>query len=163
MPTGVYTRILRDVAERFWSKVTRSDECWPFNGATNESGYGVVSFKGKARLAHRVSWVLTHGEIGDGLLICHHCDNPPCVRPDHLFAGSQSANLYDMASKGRYGDRDLPCGERNHNAKLTIGQVGQIRALHADGATVTSLARQFDIARSTTHSIVVGDTWIETP
>ena len=90
---------------RFWSKVETNGSdspCWEWQAARNAHGYGQFSVSGKTRPAHRVSYVIAHGAIPDGYLICHHCDNPSCVRPAHLFAGTQSDNRRDCIRKGRH-------------------------------------------------------------
>lgn len=89
------------VESRFWSKVQKTDDCWLWRATRFPKGYGQIKIKGRRRLAHRVAWELTNGPIPDGLQVCHHCDNPPCVRPDHLFLGTQSDNIQDAVSKGR--------------------------------------------------------------
>lgn len=90
------------LADRFWAKVDISGDCWLWSGAIYaESGYGRLSFQRKALGAHRVAWQLVNGPIPDGMLVCHRCDNPPCVRADHLFLGTQSDNIADMWAKGR--------------------------------------------------------------
>lgn len=96
----------RPVADRFWEKVERSpdpDGCWVWTAATTRIGYGVfaVSRKRKNVRAHRFAWELTHGPIPDGLCVCHACDNPPCVRPDHLWLGTSEDNTADRHRKGR--------------------------------------------------------------
>lgn len=85
------------VDERFWSKVDRasSDECWIWNGSTGERGYGRFWYEGRQRQAHHVAWLLTKGEIPEGLMACHTCDNPPCVNPGHIFWGTMSDNIVD--------------------------------------------------------------------
>lgn len=97
-------------ADRFWSKVEKSEGCWTWNGALQTNGYGKIyagpspgsAKRGSAVMAaHRASWVLHFGEIGDGLSVLHRCDNPLCVRPDHLFLGDHAANMRDCAAKGR--------------------------------------------------------------
>ncbi len=97
-------RNLRSVpfAERFWLRVDRSGDCWEWTGARQGRGYGKVGVgKAKSALAHRVSYELSNGPIPDGMIVCHRCDNPPCVRPDHLFLGDDLANALDRESKGR--------------------------------------------------------------
>lgn len=95
-------------AERFWSKVARraTEECWPFIGGRVPFGYGTFYFQGRLVLAHRISWVLTNGEIPNGLCVLHRCDNPPCVNPSHLFLGTKSDNTLDASAKGRLAYRD---------------------------------------------------------
>lgn len=96
---------------RFWLKVNKNGPvpphrpelgpCWLWTGARDRGGYG--QFSGRA---HRWSWLIHHGyRPGHGLFVCHHCDNPPCVRPDHLFLGTASDNARDMVAKGRQGRR----------------------------------------------------------
>lgn len=98
---------LRPLTERLWLKVRKGDGCWTFTGARNGYGYGVlietVDGQRHERLAHRVAWSEANGPIPAGMVICHHCDNPPCVRPDHLFLGTHADNMADMIAKGRAG------------------------------------------------------------
>lgn len=88
--------------DRFWDKVTKSDECWEFRGARNSSGYGIFQM-GRGigtQKAHIVAWELTRG-ARNGLWVLHKCDNPPCCRPDHLYLGTQADNARDMSRRGR--------------------------------------------------------------
>lgn len=91
--------------ERFWKYVEKTDGCWWWRGACqgDRLRYGFMSAGSVARRikAHRLSWELAHGEIPTGLCVCHKCDNPLCVRPDHLFLGTQKDNSQDMVRKGR--------------------------------------------------------------
>jgi hypothetical protein len=96
------------VRERFWQHVDMSGglfACWPWTGATFHWGHGAVKVNGRPWGAHRIAWELTRGPIPDGLLICHHCDNPPCCNPAHLFVGTHTHldNVRDMDAKGRRG------------------------------------------------------------
>jgi hypothetical protein len=93
------------IAERFFEKVAiiPFHDCWEWVAAKNEKGYGKFSI-GTTHTnlkAHRVSWMLANGSIPDGLFVCHRCDNPGCVRPDHLFLGTPKDNMIDKVRKGR--------------------------------------------------------------
>jgi HNH endonuclease len=91
----------------FWDRVDKSGNCWLWLDGTNEDGYGTLRFNGKMEKAHRISWMLTHGPIRKGIKICHDCDNPPCVRPSHLFAGTDQDNAKDRHKKGRTKNLEL--------------------------------------------------------
>jgi len=85
----------------FWSKVQKSDGCWTWAGATWGRGYGAFKHEGRQVYAHRFAWEMAKGPIPAGLFVCHHCDNPLCVRPDHLFLGTHTDNMRDASRKGR--------------------------------------------------------------
>lgn len=88
-------------SERFWAKVDFGDECWNWTGGRFENDYGAFQLDGKAVRAHRVAWELINGPIPEGLIVCHHCDNPGCQRPNHLFLGTHADNAQDRERKGR--------------------------------------------------------------
>lgn len=116
--------------DRFWNKVDKKNGCWTWKGYLDKDGYGNFLFNGKLIRAHRFSWILEHGEISDKkLYVCHHCDNPPCVRPDHLFLGTNQDNMLDMIKKGLMFWR----GSRNSQAKLKEEQVLKIREMYSTG------------------------------
>ena len=127
---------------RFWSHVEKTDTCWLWCGATNY-GYGVMHIKRAHRLrAHRVSWELSHGPIPLGLYICHRCDVKLCVRPDHLFLGTQVENMADMVLKGRgasgekHGDimrKVARRGEAHPSSRLSEAQVREIMSRRKEG------------------------------
>jgi len=90
------------LTERFWSKVNKTNGCWLWTAAQNRAGYGVLNRDGIATLAHRISYEFQHGPISGGLHVCHHCDTPACVRPDHLFLGTDATNAADRDAKRRH-------------------------------------------------------------
>lgn len=87
---------------RFLAKVTQGPECWTWNAATDNFGYGRIWYNGRMEPAYRVSWIIHNGPIPDGQNVLHKCDNPPCTNSAHLFLGTQSENLKDMGAKGRH-------------------------------------------------------------
>lgn len=92
------------LADQLWAKVQKAgpDECWPWIAAKYRKGYGHLNDLGRTKAAHRVAWELTNGAIPDGMFVCHHCDNPSCCNPAHLFLGSAKDNTLDMIRKGRH-------------------------------------------------------------
>lgn len=111
-------------AQAFWARVDQSgghDACWPWTGSLDRKGYGRPYAKDWPRRTHRVAWMLTNGPIPEGMSICHHCDNPPCCNPAHLFCGSNLDNIADRVAKGRSatGDRS---GARVHPERLARGE-----------------------------------------
>lgn len=147
--------------DRFWAKVRRVGECWEWAGVHRFDNYGQFGIGGQMRLAHRIAWELTNGPIPDGLYVCHHCDNPPCVRPDHLFLGTARDNALDMLAKGRQGYTGSP-GEQNHQAKLTASQVRAIRRRYARGGiSQRALAQEYGVTQTTIGRAIRGECWSE--
>jgi len=150
---------------RFWSRVDRSGpvvsaalgQCWTWTGQLRANGYGRASYYGHCTGAHRVAWQLTHGPLmSSDVVVCHRCDNPSCVRPDHLFIGSSGDNVRDMVAKGR---ARVPHGEDSPKAKLTVAEVRSIRSRLSAGASRAALAGQHGVTITTIHRIARNEAW----
>lgn len=153
----------------FWDRVDRSGDCWLWTGSLNRYGYGQVHAvrygMGKCALAHRVSWALSRGANPGKECVLHRCDNPRCVRPDHLFLGTRADNTADMITKGRdrfnedRGPASFTQGERNGQAKLTADRVIALRCRALAGEHYVPLAREFGISESRANAIIIGNGW----
>lgn len=144
---------LREKFNRLYTKAPPG--CWQWNrGPRAANGYGGMQFQGRYQLAHRWSWEIFHGSIPDGAEVCHHCDNPRCVNPEHLFLGSHSENMKDMVAKKR---NDGPKGESHHRAKLTRKQVDNILA--RPNETPAELASEFGVSVESIRLIRRRKTW----
>jgi len=149
--------------ERFTKRftVTQPTACWEWNGRRRATGYGVFDGKG----AHRFSYTVHVGPIPDGLHVLHRCDNPPCVNPDHLWLGTQADNMRDMREKGRDNRTARSRGEAHHAAKLTAGQVADIRARFIAGINASrrgnsaALAEAFGVTQATIQNIARRKAW----
>lgn len=153
----------QDAEDRFWSQVTKSyARCWIWTG--DRLGHYGRFYVGNRRAvsAHRYAYELARGPIPRGMYVCHHCDNPVCVRPDHLFLGTPKDNAVDMFRKGRARPNKLPPqppGEEHAMAKLTEDQVRQIRADYKGGESQRSIGKRYGVTRSTIQLIVTGKRW----
>lgn len=155
-------------AIRFWAKVNQDGpvpshapelgQCWVWTGATTEFGYGKLRSEKIWYAAHRRSFEMAHGVVPQGMLVCHRCDTPACVRPDHLFLGTAQQNTRDMHAKGRAALAGAK-GEANSHAKLLDEQVLAIRQRFDDGEMIRALAIEFGLTRSAISDIVNGRTW----
>jgi hypothetical protein len=153
----------RPVADRFWKYVDKRglDECWPWVGARDTSGYGILLVDRKARKAHRISWVISGKELpeyagNDPIGILHRCDNRLCCNPAHLFLGTNLTNIVDKVLKGRASRKAILA-----NPKLTAAQVGGIRALLPTGLSHRKIGQLFGVSRSNIGLIANGKTWVK--
>lgn len=155
---------------RFWALVDKSGPtrpgmdtpCWLWRGQLRPGdGYGLFGFLGEQALAHRVSYVIQHGEIPDGMCVLHRCDYPPCVR--HLFIGTQAENVADAVRKGRHSrgakhSRAVAVAKQRASA-LTLSDVDEIRKLHSIGVTQKTIAEKYKLHQTTVSLIVRKKTW----
>jgi hypothetical protein len=166
------------IAQRFWSKVDKSDGCWLWTAGRTKLGYGIIGNRqGGSKLAHRTAWTLMHGPIPPGLGVCHNCpdgDNPSCVRCDgplteywvngiaypchgHLWLGPPAANMADKIAKGRDAH-----GEELPQARLTTLQVVEMRFLRAQDSqhwTYERLGARYGVSFTTAYKVCAGKRW----
>ena len=165
--------------DKFFSSFDINDNgCWIWHGGITGKGYGYI-YNGKSRIpSHRLAYELFIGKIPDGLMICHKCDVPACVNPEHLFSGTNKDNIMDCSKKGRHGMHTHPekrsCGPRNgmikhpesrlygeksSSARLITADVIAIRKMYAAGESRTSIAEKFGMSYYTIWEITTGRTW----
>jgi hypothetical protein len=145
--------------DRFWIKaaVGTPHECWEWK-ACLLGGYGRFRWRGASMLANRVAWELTNGPIPQGMFVCHRCDNPRCVNPNHLFLGTPKQNFDDMVEKRREKIREArKRGHLSHAAKLSLNQM---LAIKADTRSQRAIARHYGVGKTTVFHIKNGNTLI---
>lgn len=170
MTLTITKELAANVSDRFWSKVgnERGNGCWEWAAWKDKDGYGAMKLRSEGLAlmarAHRISYVLHHGEIPDGLIVRHRCDNPSCVNPSHLLLGTTAENMADKVRRGRLPNQR---GERNPANKLNDEAVRQIIAVlsRPDPPTQKEIANQFGISQMTVSLIRQGKVWshIERP
>lgn len=152
----------RPAIDRVMGRIVRIpwSGCWIFMGALNDAGYGIVGKGGRGAgndRAHRITYQYFIGQIPDGLFVCHHCDQPACCNPDHLFLGTPADNMRDCRTKGRASNpprNPHVVGEVHPGAKLTAAKVIEMRSLRAQGWTESALADRYGVHPVSVHKIV---------
>lgn len=144
--------------KRFWAKVKKAkgNKCWSWLGAKTR-GYGCMrtgAAPGKSEYAHRISYEINIGPIPKGHHVCHHCDNPECCNPKHLFTGTDADNHADMLKKGR----ELS-GEKHPNSKLKEKDILKMRQLYGKGINCAEIGRRFNINRNYAWQICNKQKW----
>tara|TARA_Y100000310_G_scaffold240365_1_gene244193 strand:+ start:516 stop:974 length:459 start_codon:yes stop_codon:yes gene_type:complete len=145
-----------ELKQRFRSLDVGDNECWEWPWGRNRLGYGGVQFNKKWHRAHRVAWILFVGPIPKDMFVCHHCDNPPCVNPNHLWIGSHRDNVDDMLNKGRSNNHH---GQNNPNARLTEDDVSEIKHRYDEGEYQYEIARVFGISQQHVSQITRDVRW----
>ena len=150
---------------RFWKKVDKSTSahgCWLWTGATTNYGYGVIG-RGRRRegiaRAHVLSYEWAYGPVPAGMVVCHDCDTPACVNPEHLFAAPQTENIADMNRKGRGIPPPRKAREANPSAKLDYLDVALVRTLLDHGMSHRGIAGKIGVSKSTITRIATNQTW----
>jgi len=151
----IKTAAYADPKERFWAKVDKTPTCWIWLGAKAGSGYGICTVEGKNYSAHRLSWQWANNKkVPKGHVVCHECDQPLCVNPNHLFVHTQIGNVSDRVNKGRSAR-----GRNNGRARLDQEDIRKIKELRNQGMTESAIAKMFDVGRSTISNILHNRTW----
>jgi len=155
-----------EAIRRFWSYVDKTDPsgCWVWIGALHSDGYGKLWWEGRhSYIAHRAAYEISLGDIPEGMCVCHKCDNPPCVNPDHLFLATHKDNMRDMVTKGRArggSPKGTFEGERNPGVKISTEAVLAIRLLYEQGYSVAEISRRFaSVSYSNIWLIVKRKAW----
>lgn len=153
-------RHARDPYQRFWAGVERGglNDCWlwQYSGCGKFYEYGKTTLDGKRMTAHRAAYILSYGDIPDGLEVCHTCDNGKCCNPMHLWLGTHTDNMRDKMRKGR-GNHQI--GEVNHAAKLTEQDVLEIREWLKQGMSQREAARRKGVSSVAISYINTRTTW----
>lgn len=159
------TRPKPSAAERFAAVVatrTRRTEtgCLEWTGGTHKQGYGILGARGKNSLTHRLAWEVSNGrQLLSGECVCHRCDNPPCVNPEHLFLGSHADNMRDMFAKGR---ANRATGLRNRNKSRWLN-VAAAKWLLQIGMNQWDAAEATGVSRRTTWTLANSNHWSDQP
>lgn len=148
---------LKPISEHIKNHKVSENECWIFLGNKDKDGYGIFTHgRGKQLRAHRASYEFHKKTSAFGLLVCHTCDNPSCINPDHLFLGKPKDNTQDMIRKGRKANIK---GSIHPSAKLDEIDVIAIKKQRLLGKKLKEIADQFGIAFQTVSEICKGKTW----
>jgi len=152
----------KDPQRRFMNRIEVVPEtgCWEWQGKLGPFGYGGFSIGGKTTTAHRAGWRLFKGDVPKNIEVCHKCDNPKCVNPDHMFLGTHEENMKDAWQKERFANRRILRGEGIGTSKLTDYDVLEIRRLRSgEGKTMEEIAIMFDVTKGTIWKVISGRSW----
>lgn len=145
--------------ERFLSRVDKKSEseCWIWAGRTNPDGYGQFDCRNSTVPSHRYMWSMLNGEIPQGMVICHRCDNPKCVNPSHLFLGTVQDNVRDRDMKGRQADH---AGTKNGRAVLDENGAIKVKELRKSGLTYKDISTEMGVSVGCVSHILNGRHWV---
>jgi hypothetical protein len=146
----------------FWDRVEKGAEaaCWNWTGLLQQSHknptpYGVLGWKGKHSRAHRVAYALVNGDIPEGMMVLHACDNTLCCNPEHLYLGDHAQNMKDMVTRRRR--KGVGVGEENGRSKLTREQAEAIRSIYAaGGVSQDAIGELYGVSQYAISQIILG-------
>jgi len=142
-----------DPRERILQRCSIKNDCWIWHGSQDKDGYGIINLGRKQYRAHRVSLEVFTGINADGKLVCHKCDNPSCVNPDHLFVGTAKDNTQDMIAK----NRKYKMTDKNHpNTKICHQERSDIIKRRNNGESLKSIAQDYSVTFQTISAICLG-------
>lgn len=143
---------------KFFDSVNKTEDCWEWIGYKDKAGYARLMIRSQWLLGHVLSYLLHFGPIPGDLHVCHSCDNPCCVNPNHLWLGTHQQNMKDRNDKGRCGQTERN-GEMITTAILTSESAAEIRKCVAQGAKQSDMAKRFGVTRGTINSLIKRRTW----
>jgi hypothetical protein len=144
------------LVERMENFTVKTNGCWKWTGGKTAQGYGNIWFDGSLRRANRIRWQLCFGEIPEGMLVLHKCDNPECTNPDHLFIGTQKDNMQDMIQKGRGRKAN---GSSHYMSKFTEQDILEMRKLSKEGHDINYISEKFSAKKGTIRAIINRTNW----
>lgn len=155
----------KSFTEKFWKNVNKSGDCWIWTGYKDYDGYGRIELNYRNLGAHRVSWELDRGKkIPQGMLICHHCDNPSCVNPKHLFSGTHKDNAKDAVAKGKMRGESMFTSRLKENDVLKIRKEYKKAGGHGSRTLLARrLSKEFGVHYTTIINAATGSTWKHLP
>lgn len=145
----------KTLAERIEIYTKRTEDCWLWIGYRDPQGYGRLNVGNRPLLAHRLSYEQKYGSIPDGKILCHKCDNPQCVNPDHMFVGTQADNIADMEHKGRA----RKVGRAGSKHSMAVLSEAQARKIKFGQEPASKMADRYGVTTTTIYEIRTGKTW----
>lgn len=135
-----------DIRDRLLSRVIHSGDCWEWTGSYGGDGYPVIGIRRRQYRAHRIAFEVFRGEQANDFLVCHRCDNPKCINPDHLFLGTAKDNTADCFDKGR---RSIMKDLAHPNTKIPHSERPNIVARRNRGESLKAIASTYGVAFQT--------------